>query len=73
MLGDEELGECTTSFFLHCTPNAQAVGTPAKMTKNLFNLTFQFDRYFGNVYLRSHGLVQKGRIYQKCLVQASVA
>jgi len=73
MLGDEELGGCTTSIFLHCTPNAQAVGTPAKMTKNLFNLTFQFDRYFGNVYLRSHGLVQKGRIYQKCLVQASVA
>jgi len=50
----------------------QAVGTQAN-DDFIFNLTFQFERYFGNVCLRPHGLVQKRRIYWKCLVQALVA
>jgi len=44
--------------------------TKNQTTKNLFNLTFQFERHRGNVCLHPHGLVQEGLIYWKCLVQA---
>jgi len=50
----------------------QAVGTQANVAKIPFKLKGQIEKIF-RVYLRPNGLLQKGKIYWKCLVQASVA
>ena len=51
----------------------QAVGTQSKRRKIFSIWPFNLKGILANVCLRPHGLVQKGRVCWKCLVQASVA